>query len=53
MVIRARADEGRTAGNFPEGPKFDSSYDRGSPTTFAPNQVPRDRERGTQTQTLE
>merc|ERR1719231_423212 len=31
--------EGRTAGNFPSGPKFDSSYDRGSPTTFAPNQV--------------
>ena len=31
--------EGRTAGNFPTGPKFDSSYDRGSPTTFAPNQV--------------
>ena len=31
--------EGRTAGNYPSGPKFDSSYDRGSPTTFAPNQV--------------
>jgi len=31
--------EGRTASNFPSGPKFDSSYDRGSPTTFAPNQV--------------
>ena len=31
--------EGRTASNFPAGPKFDSSYDRGSPTTFAPNQV--------------
>merc|ERR1712118_202992 len=24
---------------LPSGPKFDSSYDRGSPTTFAPNQV--------------
>ena len=35
----AGADEGRTAGNYPDGPKFDSSYDRGSPTTFAPNQV--------------
>ena len=31
--------EGRTASNYPSGPKFDSSYDRGSPTTFAPNQV--------------
>jgi FKBP-type peptidyl-prolyl cis-trans isomerase FklB len=31
--------EGRTATNYPNGPKFDSSYDRGSPTTFAPNQV--------------
>ncbi|KAG8462539.1 hypothetical protein KFE25_010364 [Diacronema lutheri] len=31
--------EGRTAANFPSGPKFDSSYDRGTPTTFAPNQV--------------
>jgi len=31
--------EGRTAPNYPSGPKFDSSYDRGSPTTFAPNQV--------------
>ena len=31
--------EGRTAGNYPSGPKFDSSYDRGSPATFAPNQV--------------
>ena len=31
--------EGRTAGNYPSGAKFDSSYDRGSPTTFAPNQV--------------
>ena len=30
---------GRTAANFPSGAKFDSSYDRGSPTTFAPNQV--------------
>ena len=31
--------EGRTAQNFPSGPVFDSSYARGSPTTFAPNQV--------------
>mmetsp|Transcript_1734 Transcript_1734/g.4750 ORF Transcript_1734/g.4750 Transcript_1734/m.4750 type:complete len:228 (-) Transcript_1734:168-851(-) len=31
--------EGRTAQNWPSGEKFDSSYDRGSPTTFAPNQV--------------
>jgi len=31
--------EGRTAANFPEGPVFDSSYARGQPTTFAPNQV--------------
>merc|ERR1719364_288219 len=31
--------EGRTAENYPSGEKFDSSYDRGSPTTFAPNQV--------------
>mmetsp|Transcript_116332 Transcript_116332/g.329677 ORF Transcript_116332/g.329677 Transcript_116332/m.329677 type:complete len:231 (-) Transcript_116332:116-808(-) len=31
--------EGRTAKEWPEGVKFDSSYDRGSPTTFAPNQV--------------
>jgi FKBP-type peptidyl-prolyl cis-trans isomerase FklB len=31
--------EGRTAAQYPSGPKFDSSYDRGSPTTFAPNQV--------------
>merc|ERR1719230_1010924 len=31
--------EGRTAKEWPEGEKFDSSYDRGSPTTFAPNQV--------------
>merc|ERR1740133_254005 len=31
--------EGRSAGNYPSGEKFDSSYDRGSPTTFAPNQV--------------
>merc|ERR1712110_427305 len=31
--------EGRTAANYPSGKKFDSSYDRGSPTTFAPNQV--------------
>jgi FKBP-type peptidyl-prolyl cis-trans isomerase FklB len=31
--------EGRTAANYPDGEKFDSSYDRGDPTTFAPNQV--------------
>mmetsp|Transcript_55829 Transcript_55829/g.88480 ORF Transcript_55829/g.88480 Transcript_55829/m.88480 type:complete len:224 (-) Transcript_55829:140-811(-) len=31
--------EGRTAQKYPDGDKFDSSYDRGSPTTFAPNQV--------------
>eukprot|EP00930_Biecheleria_cincta_P099337 TRINITY_DN90975_c0_g1_i1.p1 TRINITY_DN90975_c0_g1~~TRINITY_DN90975_c0_g1_i1.p1 ORF type:complete len:574 (+),score=74.70 TRINITY_DN90975_c0_g1_i1:68-1789(+) len=31
--------EGRIAENYPSGQKFDSSYDRGSPTTFAPNQV--------------
>ena len=31
--------EGRSASNYPDGPKFDSSYDRGSPATFAPNQV--------------
>jgi len=31
--------EGRVAENYPSGEKFDSSYDRGSPTTFAPNQV--------------
>ena len=31
--------EGRCAKDWPSGKKFDSSYDRGSPTTFAPNQV--------------
>ena len=31
--------EGRCAKDWPSGAKFDSSYDRGSPTTFAPNQV--------------
>merc|ERR1719492_667177 len=31
--------EGRTADSWPDGAKFDSSYDRGSPTSFAPNQV--------------
>ena len=31
--------EGRSASNYPDGPVFDSSYARGSPTTFAPNQV--------------
>eukprot|EP00940_MAST-03C_sp_MAST-3C-sp2_P002361 g2361.t1 len=31
--------EGRLSSNMPSGEKFDSSYDRGSPSTFAPNQV--------------
>ena len=31
--------EGRTAKEWPSGDKFDSSYDRGSPSSFAPNQV--------------
>ena len=31
--------EGRTAENYPTGAKFDSSYDRGAPITFAPNEV--------------
>lgn len=31
--------EGRCAKDWPTGKKFDSSYDRGSPTAFAPNQV--------------
>ena len=31
--------EGRCAADWPAGKKFDSSYDRGEPTTFAPNQV--------------
>ena len=31
--------EGRLATNYPDGPTFDSSYARGSPTSFAPNQV--------------
>ena len=31
--------EGRTAQSFPGGETFDSSYARGSPTAFAPNQV--------------
>jgi FKBP-type peptidyl-prolyl cis-trans isomerase len=31
--------EGRCAKDYPSGKKFDSSYDRGSPTSFAPNQV--------------
>jgi len=31
--------EGRVAREYPDGEKFDSSYDRGSPTSFAPNQV--------------
>ena len=31
--------EGRSAANYPDGEKFDSSYDRGDPTSFAPNQV--------------
>jgi FKBP-type peptidyl-prolyl cis-trans isomerase FklB len=31
--------EGRTAQSYPGGETFDSSYARGSPTSFAPNQV--------------
>ena len=31
--------EGRCAKDWPTGKTFDSSYDRGAPTTFAPNQV--------------
>merc|ERR1719473_2186395 len=31
--------EGRTAQQYPSGETFDSSYARGSPTSFAPNQV--------------
>ena len=31
--------EGRCAKDWPSGAKFDSSYDRGAPTAFAPNQV--------------
>ena len=31
--------EGRTAQSYPDGETFDSSYARGSPTSFAPNQV--------------
>ena len=31
--------EGRCAKDWPSGTKFDSSYDRGAPTAFAPNQV--------------
>ena len=31
--------EGRLATNYPSGKTFDSSYARGSPTTFAPRQV--------------
>merc|ERR1719198_2959846 len=31
--------EGRTAQSYPNGETFDSSYARGSPTSFAPNQV--------------
>jgi len=31
--------EGRLAKDWPGGKTFDSSYDRGAPTTFAPNQV--------------
>uniref|UniRef100_A0A7S2I9I5 peptidylprolyl isomerase n=1 Tax=Haptolina brevifila TaxID=156173 RepID=A0A7S2I9I5_9EUKA len=31
--------EGRTATAYPSGATFDSSYARGTPTTFAPNQV--------------
>ena len=31
--------EGRLSSNYPSGPVFDSSYKRGSPSSFAPNQV--------------
>jgi FKBP-type peptidyl-prolyl cis-trans isomerase FklB len=31
--------EGRIAQKWPSGETFDSSYKRGSPTSFAPNQV--------------
>jgi len=31
--------EGRTATNYPSGATFDSSIERGKPTTFAPRQV--------------
>mmetsp|Transcript_20161 Transcript_20161/g.80463 ORF Transcript_20161/g.80463 Transcript_20161/m.80463 type:complete len:167 (-) Transcript_20161:599-1099(-) len=31
--------EGRLSSNYPDGDTFDSSYARGSPTTFAPQQV--------------
>ena len=31
--------EGRCAKDWPTGQTFDSSYDRGAPTAFAPNQV--------------
>ena len=31
--------EGRIAQKYPGGETFDSSYARGSPTSFAPNQV--------------
>ena len=31
--------EGRCAKDWPTGKTFDSSYERGAPTTFAPNQV--------------
>ena len=31
--------EGRVAQNWPNGETFDSSYARGEPTSFAPNQV--------------
>jgi len=31
--------EGMLSRNYPGGPTFDSSYKRGEPTTFAPNQV--------------
>jgi len=31
--------EGRLTKDYPSGPTFDSSYARGTPTTFAPNQV--------------
>eukprot|EP00302_Diacronema_sp_CCMP2436_P016534 CAMPEP_0179855988 /NCGR_PEP_ID=MMETSP0982-20121206/10864_1 /TAXON_ID=483367 /ORGANISM="non described non described, Strain CCMP 2436" /LENGTH=250 /DNA_ID=CAMNT_0021742185 /DNA_START=221 /DNA_END=974 /DNA_ORIENTATION=- len=31
--------KGQQAVDWPEGPEFDSSYSRGSPSSFAPNQV--------------
>ena len=39
LMRRANAITRTLGSNYPDGPKFDSSYDRGSPATFAPNQV--------------